>query len=186
MARRQASSKDALDGGSRITRLPPLVVGKAAGVRRRRCRPRRAVLIAVTSLSAIAAFAGPASAKTYSAVDGRSLAAAVTSANASGGSSTIELRPGAFVPTSTLRITGDIAIRGPSSGPGAKLAGSSVEPLPSDLLLVEAQGKLTLWNVSVTAGGGGGTAAAIDDFGSLDLESSTVAGNSGPGVVVEP
>jgi len=110
----------------------------------------------------------------------------VASADANTSSSTIDLSAGTFVPRSTLTIRGDVTILGPSSAPGAKLAGSAIEPFPSDLLLVEAHAKLTLSNVALTAGGGGGIAAAIDDFGALDLESSTVAGNSGPGVLVEP
>jgi Right handed beta helix region len=182
MARRQVSAKQALDGGSRVNRLPPLVVRKAAGFGRGRC----VVLLVVTSASAIAAFAGPASASTYHASDGASLAAAVASADANAGSSTIDLSAGTFLPKSTLPIRGDVTILGPSSAPGARLAGSAVEPFPSDLLLVEAHAKLTLSNVAVTAGGGGGIASAIDDSGALDLESSTVAGNSGPGVLVEP
>jgi hypothetical protein len=185
MARRQGSAKHALGGGSRVNRLPPLVVGKAVGVGRRRCRGRCVVLIAVTSASAITAFAGPACASTYHATDGASLAAAVASANANTGSSTIELSAGTFVPRSTLTISGDVTILGPSSARGARLAGSAIEPSPSDLLLVEAHAKLTLWNVALTAGGGGGIAAAIDDFGAVDLENSTVAGNRGPGVSVE-
>jgi hypothetical protein len=134
----------------------------------------------------MAAFTGPACASTYHAADGASLAAAVARADANTGSSTIDLSAGTFVPRSTLTIRGDVTILGPSSAPGARLAGSAIEPFPSDLLLVEAHAKLTLWNVALTAGGGGGIAAAIDDFGALDLESSTLAGNSGPGVSVEP
>ena len=53
------------------------------------------------------------------------------------------------------------------------------------MFVVEANAKLTLSNVALTAGGGA-TAAAIADFGMLDLESSTVAGNEGTGVLVEP
>jgi len=111
--------------------------------------------------------------------------AAVASADASGGPSTIELSAGVFLPTSTITISSDITIIGPSSTPGAKLAGSSVQPFPSDLLLIEGHAKLTLWNVEVSAGGGAG-AAAIDDYGEADVESSTVAGNAGPGVLVQP
>ncbi len=49
---------------------------------------------------------------------------------------------------------------------------------------MEAGAKVTLWNVELTTGGGEGS-AAIDDFGAVDLESSTVAGNSGPGLLVQ-
>jgi hypothetical protein len=144
-------------------------------------------VIALTGALAFAAWsAGAASAATYHAHDGASLQAAVADADASSPSSTIELTGGVFQPTSTLTITGDVTITGPSSAPGAKLNGGSVTPFPSDLLLVEAHAKLTLWNVELTTGGGEGTAAALDDFGALDLESSTVAGNNGPGLLVQP
>jgi hypothetical protein len=52
--------------------------------------------------------------------------------------------------------------------------------------LVEAHAKLTLSNVEVTASGGEVAASAIDDFGAVDVESATVAGNVGSGVHVHP
>jgi hypothetical protein len=131
----------------------------------------------------MAATPGVVSAATLHAHDGASLQSAVTSADEASGSSTIDVTAGAFLPTSTLTITRDVTIVGPASAPGAKLAGSAVEPFPGDLIFVEAHAKLTLLNVSLTASGGAGT-AAIDDAGSVDLESSTVAGNNGPGLLV--
>jgi hypothetical protein len=153
--------------------------------------PRRRVgvvagVIALTAVLASVTSVGAASAATYHAHDGASLQAAVANADASSGSSMIELAGGVFQPTSTLTISSDVTIIGPSSAPGAKLNGDSVTPFPSDLLLVEAHAKLTLLNVELTTAGGGGTAAALDVFGTLDLESSTVAGNSGPGLLVQP
>jgi hypothetical protein len=124
-------------------------------------------------------------AATYHARDGASLQAAVASADAGSGPSTIELSAGAFLPTSTLSISRDVTIVGPSSAPGAKLSGSAVEPFPSDLILVQAHATVTLMNLELTTAGGEGS-AAVDDFGDLDLESSTVAGNSGPGLLVQP
>jgi hypothetical protein len=131
------------------------------------------------------AVAEPAFAATYHARDGASLQAAVASADAASGPSTIELTGGAFLPSSTLTITRDVTIVGPSSAPGAKLAGSAVEPFPSDLILVRAHAKLTVMNLELTAAGGEGS-AAVDDLGDVDLESSTVAGNNGPGLLVQP
>jgi hypothetical protein len=127
---------------------------------------------------------GTASADTYHAGDGASLQAAVAKADASSGSSTIDVTAGAFLPTSTLKIARDITIVGPGSAPAAKLAGSAVVPSPSDLFIVEAHGALTLLNVELTGSGGDGY-AAIDDYGAVDLESSTVAGDVGPGLFVQ-
>ena len=184
MARRQTSAMDPLRGGSRLGRLPPRLAGKALGLR---CGPRLLGCVQVIVLTGAMTVAAPAaaSAATYHAGDTASLQAAVASADAGSGASTIELSGGEFLPTSTLRISRDLTIVGPSSAPGAKLSGGSVSPFPSDLLLVEANGKLTLSNVELTTAGGEGSAAAIDDFGSVDLESSTVAGNSGPGLLVQ-
>jgi hypothetical protein len=107
----------------------------------------------------------------------------VAAADASSAPSTIELSGGTYLPTSTLRISGDVTIVGSSAAPGAKLEGGSVAPFPSSLLVVEAGARLTLWNLELSVGGGSGT-AAIGDFGALDLESSTLAGNKGAGVLV--
>jgi hypothetical protein len=128
----------------------------------------------------------PALAGTYHAGDGESLTAAVASADATSGASTIELSPGTYLPGGTLTIRRDITITGPSSAPGAQLGGSGVAPFPSDLLLVEAGAKLTLSNLDVTGGGGEGTTAAIDDFGAVALEDTTLSGNPGAGLWVEP
>ena len=50
---------------------------------------------------------------------------------------------------------------------------------------MEAHARLTLSNVQLTTGGGGAFAAAIDDLGAVDVESSTIEGNDGPGLEVE-
>jgi hypothetical protein len=158
---------------------------RSASGRTRRRLHRWGRFTAITGTLAVLASAGQAHAATYHADNGASLQDAVASADAGSGPSTIDLSAGVFLPTSTLTISRDVTIIGPSSAPGAKLAGSAVLPFPSDLLLVEAHAKLTLSNVELTAGGGVGY-AAIDDLGALDLESSTVAGNSGSGVWVQP
>jgi len=132
-----------------------------------------------------AACAGSARAASYDADDGAALEAAVAHADASSAPSTIDLSGGVFVPSLTLHISGNLTIVGPPSGRGARIDGGAVEPFPSDLLLVEAHASLTLSNVQLTTGGGGAFAAAIDDFGAVDLESSTIEGNDGPGLEVE-
>jgi len=178
---------DSLSGGSRPSRLPRAFKERAVGAVRRKWRVSQCAWLTVTAAVALlGASVAAAGAATYRARDGASLQAAVAGADASSGASTIELSSGSYLPTSTLNISRDVTIVGPSSDSTAKLAGSAVEPFPSDLLLVEAHARLTLSNVEVTAGGGEVSAAAIDDLGALDLESSTVAGNDGSGVVVHP
>jgi hypothetical protein len=124
-------------------------------------------------------------AATYDARDGGSLQAALASASSGAGPTTIKLSAGTFLPPSTLVIGGEVTIVGPSAGRSAKLDGGAVSPSGSDLIVVEARSRLTLSNVEVTGGGAGGSGAAIDVFGALDLESSTVAGDSGAGVLVQ-
>jgi len=150
-------------------------------------RTRRLVAASLVTSGLLALVSAPgATSATYRAHDDRSLQAALASANSSQGKSTIELSGTTFRPTSTLSVTGDVSIVGPSTAPGAKLDGGAVSPYPSDLLAVNAHAKVTLWNLELTTGGGAGSAAAIDDFGGVDLESSTVAGNNGPGLLVQP
>jgi hypothetical protein len=177
---------DPLSGGSRHRRLPPTFAGRVFHRPRRGCLIQRAGVTTAIAAVALIAFVARAAAATYHARNGAQLQAAVAGADAGSGASTIELSGGVFLPTSTLTISRNVTIVGPSSAPAAKLGGSAIEPFPSDLLRVEAHAKLTVWNVELTAGGGAGSAAAIDDDGAVDLESSTVAGNDGPGIWVQP
>jgi hypothetical protein len=139
-------------------------------------------------LVAVASLLGscPARAATFHAHDGSSLEAAVRGADSTPGSNTIELNAGTYVPASTLTLSGDIAIAGPSAAPGARLDGGAVQPFPSDLLVVEAHAQVTLRNLALTTAAGPGSGAAIEDFGVFDMESSTLAGNNGPGLLVQP
>jgi hypothetical protein len=152
-------------------------------------RPRRRVGTVAASAALVGllltTLTAPAAAATYHAHDGTSLQAAVTSADASSGPSTIELSAGTFVPASTLDLTGEVTIVGPSLAPPALISGTGVAPSGSDLLVVGPHGRVTLWNLELTAAGGPGAGAAIDDFGTVDVESSTVAGNSGAGAVIK-
>jgi hypothetical protein len=120
------------------------------------------------------------------AASGSWLETAVASADSRSGPSTITLRAGVYLPTAPLRVDGDLTVVGPASGGDARLDGGSVQPFPSDLIVVAAHAKLTLWNLELSTGGGEGLAGAVDDFGEVDIESSAVAGNEGPGVIVEP
>src|SRR5579859_2071655 len=163
---------------------PSAVCGDAPRVRRRnlcRCASSSGICIALLMLAA-----GPALGATYHARDGASLEAAIAAASAGSGPSTIELSGGTFMPSSTLAVSGDVTILGPSAGRAARLDGGAVSPYPSDLLLVERGARLAVWNVELTSGGGAGSGAGIDDLGALDLESSTLVGNGGPGLLVQP
>ena len=156
------------------------------GLKRWRRRSGRALVAhALVCASALGLAGGPAFGASYRVHDGASLQAAVARADASGSPSRIELTAGVFLPTSTLSINSNITIAGPSSAPGAELAGSAAEPAPASAFNVEANGRLTLVDVELTASGGAST-PAIDDFGALDLENSTVAGNEGTGLLIQP
>jgi lysophospholipase L1-like esterase len=75
-------------------------------------------------------------------------------------------------------------IEGPAARPAAKLEGGAVEPFPSPVIAVRAGASLTLKNLQESTGGGSGV-TAVDDFGTLEIESSTLAGNDGSAVLVE-
>lgn len=146
------------------------------------------LLLAAASLLAIgfALHPPPAQAATLQAHNGASLQSAVADADARPGASTIELSAGSYVPEASLTLTGEITLAGPSTSPGAKLDGGAVMPFPSDLIVVEPHAMVRVRNLELTTAGGPGAGAAIDDFGALDLEDSTLAGNNGPGLLVQP
>ena len=140
------------------------------------------------------ALAGPASAETYNVSTTLQFEEAVSKANASAVANTIVLKGGvAYLPTTTETFTntsGLLTIEGPSGPPSqkletAKLDGGAVLPFPSELFVVQGGVSVTFKNVDITHGGGSGT-PTIEDFGSLGIESSAVAGNTGAGVVVQP
>ena len=139
----------------------------------------------LTTAAGLATAAPSATAATYSAHDGASLVAAVQSANGQSGPSTIDLTAGAYAPTTTITVRGDLSIVGPST-PVAKIVGSAISPTGADLFDIAAGARVTLVGVAMTNAGYASTGAAVDDFGTVDLESSTLAGNDGPGLIVEP
>src|SRR5262249_39910234 len=75
-------------------------------------------------------------------------------------------------------------IEGTGVAPPAKIEGGAVEPFPSPVIAVRVGASLTLKNVFEATGGGSGV-PAIDDFGTLEVASSTLAGNNGAAVLVE-
>jgi hypothetical protein len=147
-----------------------------------------AFVAAAVSLSVLTA---GASAATYNVKNTAELEAAVVSANGSSGANTIVLASGSYVPVKTLTLTntsGVQTIEGPTSAPSVRgstaiVSGSSVEPFPSQLLIVNLSVSATIKNLEIGASGGLGT-SAIEDFGNLTIESTTLEGNIGSGVLV--
>jgi len=125
-----------------------------------------------------------AAAATFTASDGASLSAAVQRADAQSTPSTIELGVDTYAPTGTLTIRGDLTIVGPSVR-GETISGAGEAP-GSDLFDVLAGAHATFVNVSLAAAGYENQGAAIDDSGAVELDNSTLAGNDGPSLLVEP
>lgn len=172
------SLEDMPTGESRCNRLSPSSGNRFA----------RISLLAPLSVIAVSSLLAPSltRADTFHAHDGASLQSAVIAADTRPGANTIELSAGGYTPESTLTLTGEITLAGPSTPPGVKLDGGAVQPFPSDLVVVEPHAVVSIRNLELTTAGGPGSGAAIDDFGTLELESSTLAGNNGPGLLVQP
>jgi len=127
-----------------------------------------------------------ARAATYSVATSAQLVAALGSAGAGSGASTVTLRAGSYAPGATLTITGDVTIDGPAAAPGATLSGAGLSPLGSSLFAVAPGGHATFNDLSLTASGYASQGAAIDDAGVADIQASTFSGNEGPALLVEP
>jgi hypothetical protein len=132
-----------------------------------------------------------ASAATFDVKNTAELETDVASANGNKEANTIVLASGSYVPVKTLALTntsGVQTIEGPTSSPSVRgstaiISGSSVEPFPSHLFIVNLSVSATIKNLEIGASGGSNT-AAIEDEGSLTIESTTLEGNEGPGVSV--
>ncbi len=147
-------------------------------------RVRRGAGAFVASALATLAAATPAAADTISAGDAASLAAAVQRADAQTGPSTIELGAGTYAPDTTLTIRGDVTIVGPSVR-GLTISGAGEAP-GTDLFAVAVGAHATFVNVSLSSSGYQNQGAAIEDLGSVELDNSTLAGNDGPSLLVQP
>jgi hypothetical protein len=140
--------------------------------------------LAVVGASSLALASG-ASAATFSVSTTKQLEEAVGSANANTEKNTIVVAGGSYLPAATVKLTnksGLQTIEGPTGTPPARLEGSSVEPFPSELFVIEAGVSVTFKNVEIGTGGGVGIPSVVDN-GTLALEGSTVAGNKGTGVI---
>ncbi len=151
-------------------------------------RPRACAAALAVASAALLALASGASAETYTASNTAQFVEAVSKANANPGANTIVLAGGVYLPTATLTFTnttGLQTVEGPSSAPEAKLEGGAVEPFPSELFAINASVSVTFKDVGIGHGGGPGV-PAINDFGTLEVISSAIAGNTGPGIHTEP
>jgi hypothetical protein len=148
------------------------------------------VAFAVAAVS-LAVLAAGASAATFNVSNTAELEVAVSTANGNAQANTIVLASGSYVPKKTLALTdtsGVQTIEGPSSTPSVKgnaalVSGSSVEPTFDQLFIVNESVSATIKNLEIGASGGLGT-SAIEDIGKLTIESTTLEGNIGSGVLV--
>ncbi len=134
-----------------------------------------------------------ASAATFNVKNTAELEAAVASANGNKEANTIVLAgvSVSYVPVATLTLTntsGVQTIEGPTSSPSVKgstalINGGSVLPFPSSLFIVNPSVSATIKNVEIGGSAGQGT-PTIEDGGNLTIESTTLEGNSGSGVLV--
>ncbi|MGA9316334.1 MAG: choice-of-anchor Q domain-containing protein [Solirubrobacteraceae bacterium] len=155
---------------------------------------------AALALAATASFlmlAGQANAATLVVHNAAELESAVTTANGNKEANTIELTAGTYSPTKTLVFTdtsGTQTLAGPAGKlaedtPSAILSGSAVLPNPpvseKELIIINAGVKVTLTHDIVTNGGSNEGNAAIDDLGTVNVEDSTISGNTGSQIFIE-
>lgn len=157
--------------------------------------PNRASRLATYMTAAAAAAAGAlaltasAGAATFTATDTASLATAVASSNSTPGANTINVASGTYAPASTLAVTsGPLTIQGPvgvatANTIPAKIIGGAVVPTGAPVFKVNAGVVVNFNNVDITNAGTTGS-PALDDFGTANLNSSTISAN-GPALNVE-
>jgi phosphodiesterase/alkaline phosphatase D-like protein len=138
--------------------------------------------------------AAGASAETYSVKTTAELTAAVAKANANTETNKIVLEGGSYTPVKSLVLkntSGALTIEGPTGSPSIKgkaasIDGTSVEPTFAQLFVIEGGVSVTLRNLEIGGAGGLGTPAIeVTPKGSLTIESSTLEGNIGSGVLVD-
>jgi hypothetical protein len=131
---------------------------------------------------------GTASAATTISVTNTSqLAAAINTANATSGATTIDLAPGNYNPGATQTFTntsGTITLQGSTTGQ-THIVGTSVTlpTFPSDLFDVSAGASVTFSNLLITGSASG--VSAINNSGTIDVESSAITGNPGVAVTIQ-
>jgi hypothetical protein len=150
-------------------------------------------LASVCALSLLAA--GGANAATCNANSTVTLEECVKTANANAEANTIVVsgvpnahESGNYLPgPSPIKLEnthGLQTIEGPTTTPEATIDGANVEAEHPELLVVEPGVSAKLKNVVLLHGGAVGGASAIEDFGTLSVEGSTISGR-GNGVTVQ-
>jgi hypothetical protein len=151
----------------------------------RRSRTLAGVL-AVVGASSLALASG-ASAATFNVSNTEQFVKAVSESNANTEKNTIVAAGAGYLPGATVKLTNKngLTIEGPTKTPAARLLGTAVEPVPSELFEIGEGVPVTFKNV-IIAGGGGGIipAVAISKSGSVTVEGSTVSGNKGSAILV--
>jgi hypothetical protein len=151
-------------------------------------RSRICAAALVTGGALLLALTGTASAETFTVGSAIQLEEAVQAANGNCAANTIVLTPGPYLPSKPLMFSdtcGPQTVEGPSHAPEAVIDGGAEEPEHPELIEIAAGASVTFKDVVVDHGGGG-AAAAIEDSGTLNLEASTVGGNRGSGLLVQP
>jgi hypothetical protein len=127
---------------------------------------------------------------TTTPVDPSTLASALINSSAG---DTLVLAPGNYTPSATLEVAHNVTLVGPASGAGAAISGGSVKTGGSvsganNTIDVDPGVTLTLENVTLTGGlsSSNGASAALDVFGTLDMENAAAEGNSNIVIKVEP
>jgi hypothetical protein len=105
-----------------------------------------------------------------------------------GGTNTINLPAGTYLPTATVAFQlGTTTINGPSTGFGltseAQLLGSNVAPAPADFVDVSHGASLDLVDIEFGAGGNPGTNGAINNSGTVTVDHTTLDGNPGVNLI---
>jgi hypothetical protein len=143
-----------------------------------------ATLAALVALACVSSGAPDfAGAETFSVSNTVQFVEAVAKANANSQANTIKLAAGGYLPDAVVTLTntsGTQTIEGPTTE-AATIGGGAVEPFPSEIFNIKSGVSVVFKNVQATTAG----TDAINDFGSVEVESSTVGGNSGPGILVE-
>jgi hypothetical protein len=134
------------------------------------------------------ALSASASAETYNVKNVAQLEEAVAAANGNCMANTIVLAAGVYLPAHALTFTdtcGVQTVEGPTHAPEATIDGANEEVEHPELVIIGGGASVSFKDLVVDHAGGT-TTPAVDDAGTLVLEASTVGGNRGTDVAVEP